>query len=55
MNKGIIITLPNNDFMTDHISKYSSEIIEEAENRNINVKKLYGKNANRIELESSSK
>ena len=55
MNKGIIITLPNADFVTDYLSKYSSQIIKEAENRNINIKTLTEKKANRAEFESSIK
>ena len=52
MNKGMIITLPRNDYVTEYISQFSSEIIDEADKKGINVKKLKDKQANRREFET---
>lgn len=55
MNKGIIITLPRYDYVTEYISDASEDIIKEAEKRNIKVKSLPDKNATRKNFESALK
>lgn len=52
MNKGMIITLPRKDFVTEYISQYSIEIIQEADNRGVKVKELKDEKANRKEFET---
>lgn len=52
MNKGMIITLPRKDFVTEYISQYSGEIIEEADKRGVKIKELKDEKANRKEFEN---
>jgi len=52
MNKGIIITLPRYEYAVDYLAVYSKSIIQEANKKNIKIKELNGKNANRKEFES---
>ncbi len=52
MNKGMIITLPRKDFVTEYISQYSGEIIEEADKKGMKVKELKDEKANRKEFEA---
>lgn len=52
MNKGIIITLPRHDYVTEYLSQYSEEVINEAEIKNIKIKELENRKANRREFES---
>lgn len=52
MNKGIIITMPMHDYVTNYISNASEEIITEASNRNIKVKALKGKEATKENFET---
>lgn len=52
MNKGMIITLPRYDYVTEYISQFSSEIIDEAKKKGINVKELKDEKANRKEFET---
>jgi len=51
MNKGIIITLPRHDYVTEYISQFSVNILKEANKKNIKVKTLKDKKANRDEFE----
>src|SRR3989344_693192 len=51
MNKGIIITLPRSDYVTEYISQFSNGIIQEAIKKNIKIKELKDKKANRKEFE----
>ena len=55
MNKGIIITLPRHDYVTEYLSQYSESIREEAEAKNIKVKELHDEKANKQEFESALK
>jgi len=48
----MIITLPRNDYVTEYISQYSIEIINQARIKGVPVKELKDKNANREEFES---
>lgn len=52
MNKGIIITLPRHDYVTEYLSTFSQDIINEAEKRSIKIKKLKDKTANKKDFES---
>jgi len=52
MNKGMIITLPRNDYVTEYISQFSSEIIREANKKGIKVKNLKDKKVNQKEFEA---
>ena len=40
MNKGILITLPRQDDVTEYLSTFSKEIEQEASERGIKVKEL---------------
>lgn len=51
MNKGIIITLPHYDYVTEYISQFSDEIIEEAVKKGIKIKELKNEDANRAMFE----
>lgn len=51
MNKGIIMTLPKWDNVTEYLSQFSSQIVEEAEARGIKCKLLEGKDSNKINFE----
>jgi len=51
MNKGIIITLPRWDNVTEYLSQFSSQIIEEADNHGVKCKSLEGKNVNKSNFE----
>lgn len=51
MNKGLIITLPKWDNVTEYLSQFSNQILEEASNREIKYKSLEGKEANKINFE----
>jgi len=55
MNRGMIITLPRNDYVTEYISQFSNEIISEANKKGLKVKKLKDNNANRKEFETAIK
>ena len=50
MKKGMIVSLPNSDLVTQYISYYSSFVEKEAENKNIPIKKLSGEDANMEEF-----
>lgn len=52
MNKGIIITLPRHDYVTEYISQFSDEILKEADKKNIKIKMLKDKKANKKEFET---
>jgi len=52
MNKGILITLPRHEYTVDYLSASSKRILQEAIKKNIKVKELKDKNANRKEFES---
>ena len=51
MNKGVIITLPRHDDVTEYISQFSKEIIDEAQSRGIPVKELKDKSCSLVEFE----
>ncbi|MCH7568753.1 MAG: hypothetical protein IIA87_05005 [Nanoarchaeota archaeon] len=51
MKKGIIITLPDYDDTTEYLSKWSFEILDEARNKSVKIKKLRGKEVNRKDFE----
>ena len=40
MNKGILITLPRHDDVTEYLSTFSKEIEQEASERGIKIKEL---------------
>ena len=50
MKKGMILSLPNSDLVTQYISHYSSFVEKEAENKNIPIKKLCAEEANMKEF-----
>jgi len=52
MNKGILITLPRHEYTVDYLSVSSKNILKEAIKKNIKVKELKNKKANRKEFES---
>ena len=45
MKKGMIITMPQHDDVTEYFSQFSKEIIKEAENESLPVKSLVDKEA----------
>ncbi len=51
MNRGIIITLPKWDNVTEYLSQFSDQILREAEDKAIKCKTLDGKNANKSNFE----
>lgn len=51
MKKGLIITLPRYDIVTEYLSQFSKPIIEEAENNNIPCKQLKYKEVNKENFE----
>lgn len=51
MNKGIIITLPRWDNVTEYLSQFSEQIIKEADDRGVKYKVLEGKEANKVDFE----
>ncbi len=51
MKKGIIITLPRHDDVTEYLSVFSKEILEIAESNNILCRKLFDKEANKENFE----
>lgn len=51
MNKGIVITLPNYDYVTNYLSVFSGKILTEANNHNLKVKKLEADQAVREQFE----
>ena len=55
MKKGLIITLPRHDEVTEYLSFFSKDIIDEAKNRHIPVKKLIDKDANKENFEKNVK
>ncbi len=50
MKKGMIVSLPNSDLVTQYISYYSSFVEKEAEKKNIPIKKLVSEDANMNEF-----
>ena len=55
MNKGLIITLPRYDEVTEYISQFSKEILKEAHLRGIPLKELRDKGCTRKEFEKVAK
>lgn len=55
MKKGIIITLPRHDDLTEYLSQFSCYIIEEAAKNNINLKPLKDGAANKANFEKVAK
>ena len=51
MNKGVVITLPRWDNVTEYLSHFSNQIIEEADSVGVKCKTLDGKDANKINFE----
>ena len=51
MKTGLIITLPQFDIVTDYLSQFSEEVVEEAGKQGIKCKPLKNKDANRKEFE----
>ncbi len=51
MKRGLIITLPRWDDVTEYLSQFSLSIIEEANSKDVLVKQLNDKDANRKEFE----
>jgi hypothetical protein len=51
MNKGVIITLPRWDNLTEYLSQFSSQIIEEADHQGVKCKSIEGKDANKNNFE----
>lgn len=51
MERGIIITLPRHDDVTDYISQFSRSIIKEADKKNVNVKTIKDKEVNKKDFE----
>lgn len=51
MNKGMIITLPNWDNVTEYLSQYSYEIIEEASKDDVKWKAIKGNDVTRDNFE----
>ena len=51
MNKGLIITLPQWDNVTEYLSQFSNLIIKEAEDKGIKTKTLNGKSVNKPNFE----
>ncbi len=51
MTKGIIITLPRYDDVTEYISQFSKYIIDEAKNRGILIKELKDKEVTKVHLD----
>lgn len=54
MERGLIITLPRYDDVTEYLSQFSDRIIEEADKRGIPVKKLKDKAANKKDFEKTA-
>ncbi len=54
MKKGLLITLPRHDLVTEYLSYYSKEIIEEAEKMGLPSKQLKDKDANKSNFEKFS-
>ncbi len=52
MNKGIIITLPRHEYVTDYLSISSESVIKEANKRSIKVKELKDERANEKDFEA---
>lgn len=55
MKKGLIITLPRHDVVTEYLAYFSKQIIDEAENNNLPCKKLIDKEANKENFEKTIK
>ena len=55
MRKGIIITMPQYDDVTEYFSQFSREIIKEAKKEGIPVKALVGNKATKLSFESVAK
>ena len=55
MNRGIIITLPRNDYVTEYISDSSKDIIIAANKKGIQIKLLKDKDASRKHFEKAIK
>ena len=53
MNKGLIITLPKHDTVTEYLSQFSQEIIKEADMRGLSVRKLSHNEATKKAFEQS--
>jgi len=53
MKKGLIITLPQSDDVTEYLAVFSKPIIEECKRRSIKFHELKKEKANKIEFESS--
>lgn len=51
MNKGLVITLPRWDNVTEYLSQFSDQIIKEADNMSVKCKALDGKDANKANFE----
>ena len=51
MNRELIITLPRYDPATEYLSQFSRDIIKEAEDNNIKLKRLKGKDSNKNNFE----
>src|SRR3989344_3004734 len=51
MNRGLIITLPRWDNVTEYLSQFSEQILKEAEDKGIKFKTLDGKDANKSNFE----
>lgn len=53
MDKGIIITLPRHDDLTEYLSAFSKNVIKEAFDKGIKLKELKDKEATRSEFEKA--
>ncbi|MBU1203773.1 MAG: hypothetical protein KKG60_01760 [Nanoarchaeota archaeon] len=51
MKKGLLITLPTSDDATEYLAVFSNSIIEECKRKNVRVRKLKQKEANRNIME----
>ena len=51
MKKGLIITLPRHDLVTEYLAQYSKQITDEAENNSILCKELKDAEANKDNFE----
>lgn len=53
MRRGLIITLPSSDLVTNYLSIFSKEILTTCSEKDVLLKKLGGENANRDNFEKS--
>ncbi len=51
MNKGLVITLPRWDNVTEYLSQFSDQILREADDKGVKYKTLDGKDANKANFE----